>query len=161
VFAWFLDLVNESKFIVYIIWYQSRKMARRGRGRVRYLAQMYIDMQNIQRQVADFTNVLASQRIIQREVFDDETIRGDVDQHTKHEEEQLERMNFEERMLRALEGRNDGIKMEVLEYAGSLKLEELIDWLKSMEFIFEWKSMTKEKKVKFACTKLKGHAMIW
>jgi hypothetical protein len=38
-------------------------------------------------------------------------------------------MNFEEKMLRALEGRNDGIKMEVSEYAGSLKPEELIDWL--------------------------------
>lgn len=25
----------------------------------------------------------------------------------------------------------------------------------------EWKPMTEEKKLKFACTKLKGHAMIW
>jgi hypothetical protein len=125
------------------------------------LAQMHRDMQNLQRQVADLTNVLASQRIIQREVFDEETNQGDVDQHIEHEEEQLECMNFEERMLRALEGRNDGIKMEVSEYAGSLKPEELIDWLNTMEFFFEWKPMTEEKKVKFACTKLKGHAMIW
>jgi hypothetical protein len=36
-------------------------------------------------------------------------------------------MPFEERMLKALEGRNDGIKMEVSKYAGRLKLEELID----------------------------------
>ena len=64
-------------------------------------------------------------------------------------------------MLRALEGRNDGIKIEVLDYAGNLKPEELIDWLNSMEKFFEWKPMMEEKKVKFACTKLKGHAMIW
>jgi hypothetical protein len=46
-------------------------------------------------------------------------------------------------------------------YAGNLKQEELINWLKSMEMFFKWKSMIEEKKVKFACTKLKGHAMIW
>jgi len=53
-------------------------------------------------------------------VFDEELDQGDVYQHIKHEEEQLECMTFEERMLRALEGRNYGIKMEVLEYVGSL-----------------------------------------
>ena len=30
-----------------------------------------------------------------------------------------------------------------------------------MEKFFEWKPMIEENKVKFACTKLKGHAMIW
>ena len=70
-------------------------------------------------------------------------------------------MPFEERTLTDLEGRNDGIKIEVLDYAGNLKLVELIDWLKSMEKFFEWKPMIEEKKVKFACTKLKGHSMIW
>jgi hypothetical protein len=46
-------------------------------------------------------------------------------------------MNFEERMLRALEGRNDRIKMEVSKYAGNLKPEELLNWLDAMEFFFE------------------------
>ena len=69
-------------------------------------------------------------------------------------------MPFEERMPRALEGRNDGIKIEVPDYVGNLKPEELIDWLNSMEKFFEWKPMIEEKKVKFACTKLKGYAMI-
>jgi hypothetical protein len=64
VFAWFLDLMNESNFIGYIIWYQSRKMAGRGRGRVD-LAKMHGYMENLQRQVADLTNMLASQRIIE------------------------------------------------------------------------------------------------
>lgn len=64
-------------------------------------------------------------------------------------------------MLRVLEGRIDGVKMEVWDYARSLKLEELIDWLNNMKKFFEWKPMIEEKKLKFACTKLKGHAMIW
>jgi hypothetical protein len=30
-----------------------------------------------------------------------------------------------------------------------------------MDYFFEWKPMIEEKKVKFTCTKLKGHGMIW
>jgi hypothetical protein len=45
---------------------------------------------------------------------------------------------FEERILRALEGRNDRITMEVLEYAGNLKPKELIDWMNAMDNFFEW-----------------------
>ena len=65
-------------------------------------------------------------------------------------------MPFEERMHRALEGRNDGIKIEVLDYAGNLKLEDLIDWMNSMEIFFEWKPMIEEKKVKFAFHHVEG-----
>ena len=104
---------------------------------------------------------MAYQRTIQREISDEETEYRGVDHQGEQEEEQLEHMPFEETMLKDLEGRNDWIKIEVPDYAGNLKLEELIDWMKSMELFFEWKSMIEEKKVKFACTKLKGHAMIW
>jgi hypothetical protein len=105
--------------------------------------------------------VFSSQKIIKIEVSNVEIDQGYVYQHIVHEEEQLEKMMFEERILKALEGRNDGIEMEVSEYAGTLKPKELIDWITTMEFFFEWKSMIEEKKVKFLCTKLKGHAMIW
>jgi hypothetical protein len=47
---------------------------------------MHKDMKNLQRQVENSTNMLASQRIIQREVSDEETDQGDVDQHIEHEE---------------------------------------------------------------------------
>ena len=36
-------------------------------------------------------------------------------------------MSYEDRVLKALEGRSEAIKIDVLDYAGSLKLEELID----------------------------------
>ena len=134
-------------------------MVGRGRGRAG-LAQMCRDMQNIERRVAKLTNALVYQRIIPRDASDEETEYGDVD-HQSEQEEQLEHMPFDERMLRALGGRNDGIKIEVPNYARNLKPEELIDSLNSMEKFFEWKSMIEEKKVKFTCTKLKGHAMIW
>jgi hypothetical protein len=85
--------------------------------------------------------MLDNQRIIQREVSDEETDQENVDQHIKHEEHeegQLERVSFEERMLRDLEGRNDRINMEVSEYAGNLKPKELIDLLNAMDKFFEW-----------------------
>jgi hypothetical protein len=33
--------------------------------------------------------------------------------------------------------------------------------MNAMDFFFEWKPMPEENKVKFACTKLKAHIMIW
>ena len=53
-------------------------MVGRERGR-EGLAQMRRDMKNLQRQVAYLTSMLASQRIIQREVFDEEIDQGNVD----------------------------------------------------------------------------------
>jgi hypothetical protein len=40
--------------------------------------------------------------------------------HQREQEEKLERMPFEGRMLKDLEGRNYGIKIEVPNYAGFL-----------------------------------------
>ena len=88
-----------------------------------------------------------NQRIILRDASDEETEHRDVD-HQREQEEQLECMPFEERMLKALKGRNDGIKIEILDYAWNLKLEELIDWMNSMETFFEWKPMIEEKNTK-------------
>ena len=116
------------------------------------------EMQNLQRKVTDLTNALINQRVISIDDSNEERDCGHVNQKI---EEPIENMGYDERVLMALEGRNDGIKMEVLDYAGSLQPEELIDWLISMEICFEWKPMTEEKKLKFACTKLKVHAMIW
>lgn len=104
------------------------------------------DMHNLKRRVAKLANALVYQRIIPRDASDEETKHRNVD-HQREQEEQLECMPFEERMRRALEGRNDGIKIEVPDYAGNLKPEELIDWLNSMEIFFEWKPMIEEKKV--------------
>ncbi|GLJ25051.1 hypothetical protein SUGI_0479400 [Cryptomeria japonica] len=114
-----------------------------GRGRGRGLAQMHRDIQNLKRQVEELMNIMENQRLKQREDNSDE---GDTDQSEEFEEEPVNHGNFEERMLSALEGKNEGIKVEVSEYASSLKPEELIDWLNEMEKFFEWKSMTEEKR---------------
>ena len=54
-------------------------------------------------------------------------------------EEHLEELSYEDRVLRSLEGKNEGIKIKVYDYASSLKPEELIEWLNEMGIFFEWK----------------------
>ena len=57
-----------------------------------------------------------NQRIIPRDASDEEIKHGDAD-HQREQEEQLECMPFEERTLKAIEGRNYGIKINILDYA--------------------------------------------
>lgn len=112
-------------------------MAGRGRGRGG-LAQMHREMQNLQRQIAELITRMENQRPGRGgDEFDEEIGQGGANQDIEHEEEELEGMSFEERMLRALEGKNGGIKVDVLDHVGSLKPEELIDWLNDMRNFFE------------------------
>ena len=55
-------------------------------------------------------------------------------------------MSYEDRVFRALEGRSEVIKIDVSNYAGSLKPKELIDWLNEMGIFFEWKPMIEGKR---------------
>ena len=74
--------------------YQRRNMDVRRRAR-ESLAHMRRYIQNLKRKVIDLTNMLANQRIIRREAYDDETIQGNVNQHIEHEEKQVGHMTFE------------------------------------------------------------------
>ena len=82
----FFNIVIEfSCLFRYIIWYQSRNMAGRGRGRAD-LAHMHRDMHNFERRVVELTNALVFQRIIPRDASDEETKHGDVDHQREQEE---------------------------------------------------------------------------
>jgi hypothetical protein len=52
-------------------------------------------------------------------------------------------------------------QLEVLLYEGSLDVEELIDWIASMDKYFEYEEITDNKNVKFVVTRLKGHVSLW
>ena len=75
--------------------------------------------------------VLDMQREIERltERLDNQEIQrgNNTDEEEEDEGERLGEMSYEDRVLRALEGRSEAIKIDVLDYVGSLKLEELID----------------------------------
>ncbi|XP_059066667.1 uncharacterized protein LOC131857900 [Cryptomeria japonica] len=46
-------------------------------------------------------------------------------------------------------------------YDGSLKEEELLDWIAAMDAYFDGEGIPNEQKVRLAKTKLKGHALLW
>ena len=66
---------------------------------------MHRDMYKIERRVETITNVFINKRIIPRDASDEETEPKDVDHQREQEEELLEHMPFEEKILRDLEGR--------------------------------------------------------
>jgi hypothetical protein len=52
-------------------------------------------------------------------------------------------------------------KMDTPTFNGNLDPEELIDWLNEMEEYFEFEEVEDLDRVRFAKTRLKGHASIW
>ena len=50
--------------------------------------------------------------------------------------------------------------MEIDAYNGGLNLEELVDWINTMDKHFDFVEMPEDKKVKFAVTRLKGHVLL-
>jgi hypothetical protein len=46
-------------------------------------------------------------------------------------------------------------------YEGNLNVEELLDWISSLDKYFDYEEIDDEKKVKHAVTRLKGHATLW
>jgi len=53
------------------------------------------------------------------------------------------------------------VKVKVSCYGGSLKSEDLLDWVEELERFFDWDAIADPWRVKFACTKLRGHAALW
>ena len=50
---------------------------------------------------------------------------------------------------------------EVPTYQGGLDAKELLDWINEMDKLFDYDEIDDEKKVKFAVTRLNGHASLW
>ena len=80
--------------------------------------------------------------------YEDGNWRG-TNQNEENEEEHLEEFSYEDKVLQALQCKNEGIKIKVYDYASSLKPEELIEWLNEMGKFFEWKPMVEGKKMIF------------
>jgi hypothetical protein len=57
--------------------------------------------------------------------------------------------------------RSDDIRVEIPDFEGKLQPDEFVDWLQTVERVFEYKEVPEEKKVKIITVKLKKHASIW
>ncbi|GKV14749.1 hypothetical protein SLEP1_g25572 [Rubroshorea leprosula] len=54
-----------------------------------------------------------------------------------------------------------GIKIDIPDFEGRLQPDEFIDWLNTVECVFELKDIPDDKHVKLVAIKLKKHASIW
>jgi hypothetical protein len=52
-------------------------------------------------------------------------------------------------------------KIEVPMYKGNLDVEELLDWIMSMEKYFDYEDVDGEKRVRHVVTRLKGDVTLW
>jgi len=57
--------------------------------------------------------------------------------------------------------RDNDIKVDIPDSEGKLHPDEFVDWLQTVERVFEYKEILEEKKVKIVVVKLKKHASIW
>ena len=64
-------------------------------------------------------------------------------------------------ILKAMKGDNHKVRKDIPMYDGSLKEEELLDWIASMDAYFESEYIPEGQRVKLAKTKLKGLAPLW
>ncbi|GAB2237192.1 hypothetical protein Droror1_Dr00027074 [Drosera rotundifolia] len=66
-----------------------------------------------------------------------------------------------EQLVRALEGTDRSIQVNVPDFEGRLNPDDYCDWIASLEAFFNWKNLCEERKVQYVTTKLKGHALVW
>jgi hypothetical protein len=72
-----------------------------------------------------------------------------------------EHESVEERIIKEIMKVSSKPQLEVPMYEGSLNVEELIDWIATMDKYFEYEEVEDNKKVKFVVTRLKGHVSLW
>jgi len=53
------------------------------------------------------------------------------------------------------------IKVDIPDFEGNLQPDEFVDWLQTVERIFEHNEMSEKQKVKIVAAKMKKHASIW
>ena len=65
------------------------------------------------------------------------------------------------KLLKAVIGASSKPRQEIDAYNGGLNPKELVVWINSMDKHFDFSEVPEDKKVKFAATRLKGHALLW
>ena len=60
-----------------------------------------------------------------------------------------------------MQANNNDFRVEVPEFEGKLDPEEFIDWLHTVERVFEYKDIPDDKKVKLVAIRLRKYASLW
>ena len=86
---------------------------------------------------------------------------GDVSESESEEEEGEENVAEDaakDRLIKVVSKIGARETIEVPMYEGNLEVEELLDWVRSMEKYFDYEDIEEDKMVKHALKRLKGHA---
>jgi hypothetical protein len=88
---------------------------------------------------------------------------GDVNERkeTTTSEEEEEEETTKEKLIRVVTKVSVRPKVEVPMYEGNLNVEELIDWINSLDKYFDYEDVDEGNKVKYVVTRIKGHATLW
>eukprot|EP00253_Pinus_taeda_P002743 PITA_02743 len=65
------------------------------------------------------------------------------------------------RLLRSVLLASSKPKTNISNYDGSLSADVLLDWISELDKYFENEEVSEDRRVRFAATKLKGHALLW
>lgn len=85
----------------------------------------------------------------------------DSDEDVAEPEDEFQGVTPEFRLLKSVLLSIHKPKHELSTYDGSLSADVLLDWLSEVNKYFEFEETSEDKQVKFAATKLKGHASLW
>eukprot|EP00253_Pinus_taeda_P016642 PITA_16642 len=85
----------------------------------------------------------------------------DSDEEVAEPEDEFEGATPELRLLKSVLLSSHKPRHELPTYDGSLSADVLLDWLSEVNKYFEFEETSEDKQVKFATTKLKGHASLW
>eukprot|EP00253_Pinus_taeda_P024797 PITA_24797 len=85
----------------------------------------------------------------------------DSDEEVAEPEDEYEGVTPELRLLKSVLLSSHKPRHELPTYDGSLSADVLLDWLSEVNKFFEFEETSEDKQVKFATTKLKGHASLW
>eukprot|EP00253_Pinus_taeda_P025364 PITA_25364 len=67
----------------------------------------------------------------------------------------------EVKLLKSVLSSTSKPKPELPTYDGSLSIDVVLDWISEMDKYFECEEISEDRRVKFAATKLEGHATLW
>jgi hypothetical protein len=116
----------------------------------------------VEREMPELHARLDAMEISQRHTVDARDIsEADNENEVGHEEEVAVEDDANEHLFRVVARIGAKEKMDILVYEGNLDVEELLDWIRTLDKYFDYEDVEEDKKVKHAITRLKGHATLW
>eukprot|EP00253_Pinus_taeda_P026966 PITA_26966 len=129
---------------------------RRGRGRGRGRAVQRIAEEGLCEEIC-----VLRERLAVVEAGGRRDPADDSDEEVAKPEDEFEGATPELQLLKSVLLSSHKPRHELPTYDGSLSADVLLDWLSEVNKYFEFEETSEDKQVKFAATKLKGHASLW